>query len=144
MFWLLHSVFVYLCTLLSASSDTLTVYQCCGYSVSLPVGLDFGLVMEVHTEGLRSSPVSLGDGMQQECDWERKHGGGARLSSVLITLSAEPVRHQNVLLLCCSKTPLLLLLSSGRVGNTPTKCGCTTCYILWMEAALPRSYGQTT
>lgn len=73
MFWLLNSVFVYLCTRLCASTDILTVYQCSGYSVSLPVGLDFWLMMEVHTEGLRSSPVSLEDGMQQECDWERKH-----------------------------------------------------------------------
>lgn len=32
---------------------------------------------------------------------------------------------------------------SLRVGNTPTKCGCITCYILWMEAALPRSSEQT-
>lgn len=33
---------------------------------------------------------------------------------------------------------------SCRVGNTPTKCGSITCYILWMEAAPPRSSEQTT
>lgn len=32
---------------------------------------------------------------------------------------------------------------SCRVGNTPTKCGSITCYILWMEAAPPRSSEQT-
>lgn len=45
LFWLLNSVFVYLCTLLSAGSDTLTVYRCSGYSVSPPVGLDVWLMM---------------------------------------------------------------------------------------------------
>lgn len=32
---------------------------------------------------------------------------------------------------------------SRRVGNTPTRCGFITCYILWMEAAPPRSSEQT-
>lgn len=34
-------------------------------------------------------------------------------------------------------------LLSPRVGNMPTKWGCTTCCILWMVAARPRSSEQT-